>query len=88
MVRGDRSAPAAGDLPTAPASSAPVRPPPVPAPRRRAPPIVQGGLTTTMELAAVHTPFLLLPLRNHFEQNFHVARRLTDTGSACAWIHD
>jgi pimeloyl-ACP methyl ester carboxylesterase/UDP:flavonoid glycosyltransferase YjiC (YdhE family) len=38
--------------------------------------IVQGGLTTTMELAAFQTPFLYFPLRNHFEQNFHVARRL------------
>ena len=38
--------------------------------------IVQGGLTTTMELAAFRTPFLYFPLRNHFEQNHHVARRL------------
>jgi UDP:flavonoid glycosyltransferase YjiC (YdhE family) len=38
--------------------------------------IVQGGLTTTMELAAFRTPFLYFPLRNHFEQSFHVARRL------------
>jgi UDP:flavonoid glycosyltransferase YjiC (YdhE family) len=38
--------------------------------------IVQGGLTTTMELAAFRTPFLYFPLRNHFEQNYHVARRL------------
>jgi pimeloyl-ACP methyl ester carboxylesterase len=38
--------------------------------------IVQGGLTTTMELAAFRTPFLYFPLRNHFEQNLHVARRL------------
>ncbi|MET0852843.1 MAG: alpha/beta fold hydrolase, partial [Candidatus Rokuibacteriota bacterium] len=43
--------------------------------------IVQGGLTTTMELAAVHTPFLYFPLRNHFEQNFHVARRLDRLGA-------
>lgn len=33
-------------------------------------------LTTTMELAAAGTPFLYFPLRNHFEQNFHVAHRL------------
>ena len=32
--------------------------------------IVQGGLTTTMELAAFQTPFLYFPLRNHFEQQF------------------
>ena len=38
--------------------------------------IVQGGLTTCMELAAAGTPFLYFPLRNHFEQNFHVASRL------------
>jgi len=38
--------------------------------------LVQGGLTTTMELAAADTPFLYFPLRNHFEQNFHVAHRL------------
>ena len=38
--------------------------------------IVQGGLTTCMELAAAGTPFLYFPLRNHFEQNFHVAHRL------------
>jgi predicted glycosyltransferase len=38
--------------------------------------LVQGGLTTCMELAAASTPFLYFPLRNHFEQNFHVAHRL------------
>ncbi|WP_027552168.1 alpha/beta hydrolase [Bradyrhizobium sp. Cp5.3] len=38
--------------------------------------IVQGGLTTCMELAAAGTPFLYFPLQNHFEQNFHVAYRL------------
>jgi pimeloyl-ACP methyl ester carboxylesterase/predicted glycosyltransferase len=38
--------------------------------------VVQGGLTTCMELAAAGTPFLYFPLRNHFEQNFHVAYRL------------
>lgn len=38
--------------------------------------IVQGGLTTCMELAAAGTPFLYFPLRNHFEQNVHVAHRL------------
>ena len=43
--------------------------------------IVQGGLTTTMELAAFQTPFLYFPLRNHFEQNFHVARRLDRLGA-------
>ena len=38
--------------------------------------IVQGGLTTCMELTAAGTPFLYFPLQNHFEQNFHVAHRL------------
>jgi len=38
--------------------------------------VVQGGLTTGMELAANKRPFLYFPLRHHFEQNFHVAHRL------------
>ena len=38
--------------------------------------LVQGGLTTCMELTAAGTPFLYFPLQNHFEQNFHVAHRL------------
>ena len=38
--------------------------------------IVQGGLTTTMELAAAKVPFIYVPLRNHFEQNVHVRARL------------
>ena len=38
--------------------------------------VVQGGLTTTMELVAAGRPFLYFPLRHHFEQNFHVAHRL------------
>jgi pimeloyl-ACP methyl ester carboxylesterase/predicted glycosyltransferase len=38
--------------------------------------IVQGGLSTCMELAAVKRPFLYFPLRNHFEQNVHVPHRL------------
>jgi len=38
--------------------------------------LVQGGLTTCMELTAAGTPFLYFPLKNHFEQNFHVAYRL------------
>jgi pimeloyl-ACP methyl ester carboxylesterase/predicted glycosyltransferase len=43
--------------------------------------LVQGGLTTCMELAAAGTPFLYFPLRNHFEQNFHVAHRLDRYGA-------
>jgi pimeloyl-ACP methyl ester carboxylesterase len=38
--------------------------------------IVQGGLTTTMELTASKVPFIYVPLKNHFEQNFHVRARL------------
>jgi pimeloyl-ACP methyl ester carboxylesterase/predicted glycosyltransferase len=38
--------------------------------------IVQGGLTTCMELTATRRPFLYIPLRHHFEQNFHVRHRL------------
>ncbi|MGH8746739.1 MAG: glycosyltransferase, partial [Burkholderiales bacterium] len=43
--------------------------------------VVQGGLTTCMELTAAGTPFLYFPLRNHFEQNFHVAHRLEQYGA-------
>ena len=38
--------------------------------------VVQGGLTTCMELTANKRPFLYFPLRHHFEQNFHVRHRL------------
>jgi pimeloyl-ACP methyl ester carboxylesterase/predicted glycosyltransferase len=38
--------------------------------------VVQGGLTTTMELVANRRPFVYVPLRNHFEQHVHVRRRL------------
>jgi predicted glycosyltransferase len=38
--------------------------------------VVQGGLTTCMELTALKRPFLYVPLRHHFEQNFHVRHRL------------
>jgi pimeloyl-ACP methyl ester carboxylesterase/predicted glycosyltransferase len=43
--------------------------------------IVQGGLTTSMELTANRRPFLYFPLRHHFEQNFHVCHRLTRYGA-------
>jgi predicted glycosyltransferase len=43
--------------------------------------VVQGGLTTTMELAASRRPFLYFPLRNHFEQNRHVRHRLNRYGA-------
>ena len=38
--------------------------------------VVQGGLTTTMELVAARRPFLYLPLARHFEQQIHVPQRL------------
>ncbi len=38
--------------------------------------VVQGGLTTAMELTASRRPFLYFPLREHFEQNLHVRHRL------------
>jgi len=43
--------------------------------------VVQGGLSTTMELVANRRPFIYVPLRNHFEQNFHVAHRLRRYGA-------
>jgi pimeloyl-ACP methyl ester carboxylesterase/predicted glycosyltransferase len=38
--------------------------------------IIQGGLTTAMELTANRRPFLYFPLAHHFEQTFHVPHRL------------
>ncbi|MBF4769481.1 alpha/beta fold hydrolase [Nocardioides agariphilus] len=38
--------------------------------------IVQGGLSTTMELTAAGRPFLYFPLGHHFEQQVHVRHRL------------
>jgi pimeloyl-ACP methyl ester carboxylesterase/predicted glycosyltransferase len=43
--------------------------------------IVQGGLTTTMELVATGRPFLYFPLGNHFEQQRHVRHRLDRHGA-------
>ena len=39
--------------------------------------VVQGGLSTTMELTAAGRPFLYVPLEHHFEQQVHVRHRLT-----------
>jgi pimeloyl-ACP methyl ester carboxylesterase len=50
--------------------------------------IVQGGLSTTMELAAVRTPFLYFPLRHHFEQQLHVTRRLDRLGAGVRLDYD
>ena len=46
--------------------------------------VVQGGLTTSMELNANRRPFLYFPLRHHFEQNFHVRHRLERYGAGRA----
>ena len=43
--------------------------------------VVQGGLTTCMELTANRRPFIYVPLRHHFEQNFHVRHRLDRYGA-------
>ena len=43
--------------------------------------VTQGGLTTTMELTAGQRPFIYVPLRHHFEQNFHVRHRLAQYGA-------
>jgi pimeloyl-ACP methyl ester carboxylesterase/predicted glycosyltransferase len=43
--------------------------------------IVQGGLSTCMELTATRRPFLYFPLRNHFEQQVHVPHRLARYGA-------
>ena len=50
--------------------------------------IVQGGLTTTMELTAASRPFLYFPLKNHFEQNYHVRYRLDQHGAGTAMDYD
>jgi pimeloyl-ACP methyl ester carboxylesterase/predicted glycosyltransferase len=43
--------------------------------------VVQGGLTTTMELTAAGRPFIYFPLTNHFEQTYHVRYRLDQYGA-------
>jgi pimeloyl-ACP methyl ester carboxylesterase/predicted glycosyltransferase len=43
--------------------------------------VVQGGLTTAMELTANRRPFLYFPLKHHFEQCFHVRHRLERHGA-------
>ena len=50
--------------------------------------VVQGGLTTTMELAASGRPFIYVPLRHHFEQNFHVRHRLDRYGAGRCLDYD
>jgi predicted glycosyltransferase len=43
--------------------------------------VVQGGLSTTMELTASGRPFLYFPLGHHFEQQIHVRHRLERHGA-------
>jgi hypothetical protein len=43
--------------------------------------LVQGGLTTTMELTLNRRPFLYFPLKNHCEQEYHVTYRLERYGA-------
>jgi pimeloyl-ACP methyl ester carboxylesterase/predicted glycosyltransferase len=50
--------------------------------------VVQGGLTTCMELAANRRPFVYVPLRHHFEQNFHVRHRLERYGAGRCLPYD
>ena len=50
--------------------------------------IVQGGLSTTMELTANRVPFIYVPLRRHFEQQFHVRHRLDRYGAGCHMTYD
>jgi pimeloyl-ACP methyl ester carboxylesterase/predicted glycosyltransferase len=50
--------------------------------------VVHGGLTTSMELTANRRPFLYVPLRHHFEQNFHVRHRLARYGAGRCTTYD
>jgi pimeloyl-ACP methyl ester carboxylesterase len=50
--------------------------------------VVQGGLTTAMELTANRRPFLYFPLKQHFEQNFHVRHRLQRYGAGRCMDYD
>ena len=43
--------------------------------------LVQGGLSTCMELVATRRPFLSFPLQRHFEQCVHVRQRLANYGA-------
>jgi pimeloyl-ACP methyl ester carboxylesterase/UDP:flavonoid glycosyltransferase YjiC (YdhE family) len=43
--------------------------------------VVQGGLSTTMELTAARRPFIYFPLANHWEQQHFVPHRLDRYGA-------
>ena len=46
--------------------------------------MVQGGLSTCMELVAMRRPFISFPLARHFEQSVHVRKRLQNYFADCA----
>jgi predicted glycosyltransferase len=46
--------------------------------------LVQGGLSTCMELVATRRPFLSFPLARHFEQCIHVRNRLRNYCADCS----
>jgi predicted glycosyltransferase len=46
--------------------------------------LVQGGLSTCMELVATRRPFLSFPLERHFEQCIHVKNRLHNYCADCS----
>ena len=46
--------------------------------------LVQGGLSTCMELVATRRPFLSFPLERHFEQCVHVRHRLHNYCADCS----
>lgn len=50
--------------------------------------VVQGGLTSTMELTATNRPFLYFPLKHHFEQRVHVHHRLKRHGAGRLMEYD
>ncbi len=50
--------------------------------------VIQGGLTTAMELTANRRPFIYVPLRHHFEQNYHVRHRLERYGAGRCMRYD
>jgi hypothetical protein len=50
--------------------------------------VVQGGLTTAMELTANRRPFIYFPLKHHFEQSFHVRHRLDRYGAGRRMDYD
>jgi pimeloyl-ACP methyl ester carboxylesterase/predicted glycosyltransferase len=45
--------------------------------------LVQGGLSTCMELVATRRPFLRFPLERHFEQCIHVTQRMHNYCAEC-----